>query len=252
MDVCVHEAGHALALWYLSVLFAEVRVCARMEPSLDPGDVPVPAAEGAVTGFDLVPPRRDWLALASAGDAEALARGRAATEMEMFAAYAGPCAQGRYRQWWVVRRAGEPPVRRSGRLCADTILYGGGGWGDWSLIETDVADWPEEGVAMAARARRLAEAFVRGRAAWGAIRETARRLSAELRLGWDDVAAIAARHFGRPPPVRDDWLAHWPPLALTVRGGFLPPQQGGMRAVRRVPLELARAPPLAAGGRHAP
>ena len=216
MDVCVHEAGHALAHWYVGVPFAEVHVYPGAEPPLDPGGVVMPAA---VTGFALAPPRRDWLALAAAGDATALARGRAVTEMEMFCAYAGPFAQARQPHWCTDRRPGEPPVRRARRLDVDIILFGGGGGaGDWSLVETDAADWPEEGIAMAACAYRLAGAFVRGGAAWGAIREVARRVSEERRLTWDEVAAIASGHFGRSSPSPEDWMPKWPPLAAAVRG----------------------------------
>jgi hypothetical protein len=220
MDYCVHEAGHALAHWYVGVPFSEVSVGPAGEAAVSPDSAFV--ADAMLTGFDLVPQRRNWLALAESGDASALARGRIATEMEMFCAYAGPFAQARYPQTYRVQREGERPIRRSSRLDVGTILYFGGGEADWSLIETDIADWPE-GVAMAARACRLADAFVRGRLPWAAITEVARCLSVDLRLTWGEVAAIAERHLGRPAPQRDDWLPHWPPLTAAVRGGFLPP-----------------------------
>jgi hypothetical protein len=232
MWMCIHEAGHALARWYVGLPFREV--------SIDLGSQQPPDSSGllrvaTVTGFDFVPPRRTWFALAAAGDAEALVRGRVATEMEMFAAYAGPCAQARYPMRYKDRPTGGAAVQRSRRLDVDILLHaGGGGEADWSLIEADAADWPE-GIAMAARARRLADAFVRGRAAWGAIGEVARRLSAELRLGWDDVDAAAARRFGRRSPGRNDWMPHWPPLALAVRGGFLPPGPGEAPVIRCAP-----------------
>ena len=226
MGTCIHEAGHAVAHWYVGVPFDEIRVCSRREPPLDPGDAPIPGAAGVVSGFDLVPPRRDWLARAAAGDAEALARGRAATEMEMFCAYAGPFAHARHTERYILRRAGEQPVRRYWRLDADTILHGGGGGqGDWSLIQTDIADWPE-GIAMAARVRRLVRAFVQGGTAWAAIRELSRTVSHELRLSWSDVDTIVGRHFGRLSPGPTDWLPHWPPLAMAVRAGDLPPRPG--------------------------
>ncbi len=78
---------------------------------------------------------------------------------------------------------------------------------------------------MAARARRLVRAFVGGRVAWGAITAVARRLKRQRVLAWSEVASIAGEHFGRPGPARDDWMAHWPPLALAARAGFLPPER---------------------------
>jgi hypothetical protein len=221
MAVCIHEAGHALARWYVGLPFQEVSIDLGSQQPPDSSGLPRAAA---VMGFDFVPPRRTWIGLAAAGDTEALVRGRAATEMEMFAAYAGPFAEARCRVRYKVRREGGAVLHRRRRVDVDSLLHAGGGEADWSLIEADAADWPD-GIAMAARARRLADAFVRGRAAWGAIREVARLLTVGLRLGWDDVEAVAGRHFGRrPSPGCRDWLAHWPPLALAVRGGFLPPK----------------------------
>ena len=223
MEVCVHEAGHAVAHWYVGVPFQEARIGLEVEQADGPeGPLTV---EGLVTGFEQAAPRRDWLALAEAGDATALARGRMATEMEMFCAYAGAFAEGRYATSWVCWTAGARRRRRT-RLDPDAILYVGGGQGDWALIETNAADWPE-GVAMAARARRLVHAFVRGRVAWGAIMAVARRLRQQRVLTWSDVASIAGEHFGRAGPARDDWAAHWPPLALAARAGFLPLGRGG-------------------------
>ncbi len=241
MDTCIHEAGHAVAHWYVGVPFGEIRVCSRREPPFNPEDGPIAMTAGAVSGFALVPPRRDWLARAAAGDAEALARGRAATEMEMFCAYAGPLADAGHTRRYILRRPGEQPIRRYWRLDAESILHGGGGEGDWALIETDIADWPE-GIAMAARARRLAQAFVRGRAAWDAIQELARTVSLELRLGWAEVDAIVRRHFGRPSPGPTDWMLHWPPLAMAVRAGSLPPRSDGIPPARPAPPLLPAAP----------
>ena len=221
MGLCVHEAGHAVAHWYVGVPFREVRVGLEIEQT-DDGPLPV---EGVVAGFEPAPPRRDWLALAEAGDATALARGRMAAEMEMFCAYAGALAEGRYATSCVWRIAGAPRRRRT-RLDPDAILHLGGGQGDWDLIETDAAGWPE-GVGMGASARRLVDAFVRGRVAWGAITAVARRLRRQRVLAWSEVASIAGVHFDRPGPARDDWAAHWPPLASAVRAGFLPPGRGG-------------------------
>ena len=94
----------------------------------------------------------------------------------------------------------------------------------WAPVETDVADWPE-GVEVAARARRLIHAFIGGRVAWRAITAVARRLRHQRALTWSAVASIASERFGRPGPVRDDWMAHWPPLTLAARAGFLPPER---------------------------
>jgi hypothetical protein len=80
---------------------------------------------------------------------------------------------------------------------------------------------------MGARARRLVDAFVRGRVAWGAIMAVARRLRQQRVLTWSEVASIVGGHFGRPGPAREDWAAHWPPLALAARAGFLPPARSG-------------------------
>jgi len=91
---CVHEAGHAVAHWYVGVPFREARI--GPEPGQAHGLAWPLMAAGVVTGFEPVPPRRDWLARAEAGDATALARGRMATEMEMFCAYAGAGAEGQY------------------------------------------------------------------------------------------------------------------------------------------------------------
>ncbi len=223
MEWCVHEAGHAVAHWYVGVPFEEMRI--GPEPGPAHGLEGPLMAGGVVTGFEWVPPRRDWLALAEAGDAAALDSGRMATEMEMFCAYAGPFAQARHPTSWVCRTAGAPRRRRT-RLDLDVILYGGGGEGDWALVETDAADWPE-GVVMAAGARRLVHAFVGGRAAWGAITAVARLLQRQRVLTWSEVASIAGEHFGRPGPARDDWTAHWPPLAFAARAGFLPPKRRG-------------------------
>lgn len=171
----------------------------------------------------LRPRRQDWLALATAGDATALDRGRMATEMEMFCAYAGPFAQARHVQSYLLRPPGGVPVHRRIRLDPDTILFGNGGECDWALIDTDIIDWPE-GVAMAITARRLVGAFVRGSAAWGAVLEVAQRLQRDEELTWDEVGAIASTHFGRPGPERDAWMPHWSPMASAVRAGFLPPE----------------------------
>ncbi len=223
MELCVHEAGHAVALWYVGVPFHEARIV--LEAGQAHGLEGPPMARGVVIGFEGVPPRRDWLALAEAGDATALARGRMAAETVMFCAYAGALAEGRYPTalaWWT---AG---AQRQGRtwLDPDVILYGGGGESDLAHIVAIVADWPE-GVGMAARARRLIHAFVRGRIAWGAIIAVARRLRQQWVLTWSEVASIAGEHFGRPGPARDDWIAHWPPSTLAARAGFLPPARSG-------------------------
>jgi hypothetical protein len=222
MWMCIHEAGHAMGRWYAGLPFETVFAGGPDEGRPVSGGMRMAAA---VTGFDLVAPRADWVALAERGDPGALARGRMEAEMELFAAYAGPFAEARYPRSYRIRIAGEPPIRRRERRDVNMILHAGGGEEDWSLIAMDAADWPD-GIAMAARARRLADAFVRGRVAWGAIREVARLLTVGLRLGWDDVEAVAGRHFGRPSPACRDWMAHWPPLALAVRGGFLPPEGG--------------------------
>ena len=204
MEICIHEAGHALARWYVGLPFEQVHT------------FPALGSAAAVTGFDFIPRRQEWLALAAAGDPTALVRGRALTELEMFCTYAGPFAQARQRHWCTVRQ-------RSWRCDVQSILFGGGGEGDWSLVESNAADWPEEGIAMAARACRLTAAFVRSDAAWRAIRAVARRLSVARGLTWDEVSAIASGHFGRPAPALEDWLPKWPPLASAVRGGYLPP-----------------------------
>ena len=207
MEDCVHEAGHAVAHWYVGVPFREVRI--GPEDGQAHGLAWPLMAAGVVTGFEPVPPRRDWLALAEAGDATALARGRMATEMEVLCAYAGAFAQARYPTSWVCRTAGARRRRRT-RLDPGVILFGGGGEGDLARIAADAADWPE-GVGMAARARRLAQAFVRGRKAWGAITAVARRLRQQRVLAWSEAASIAGEHFRRPGPARDDWVGHWPP-----------------------------------------
>ena len=223
MELCVHEAGHAVAQWYIGVPFREARIV--LEAGQAHGLEGPPMAGGVVIGFEPVPPRRDWLALAEAGDATARARGRMAAEMQMFCACAGAIAEGRYPTslacWTAV-------AQRQGRtwLDPDVILYGGGGESDLAHIVAIVADWPE-GVGMAARARRLVHAFVRGRVAWGAIMAVARRLRQQWVLTWSEVASIAREHFGRPGPARDDWVAHWPPSTLAARAGFLPPERSG-------------------------
>ena len=146
----------------------------------------------------------------------------------MLCAYAGPFAHARYIYSDILRKPGQPPVRQRRVLDVDTILHAGGGEGDWWLIETDAADWPE-GVAMAALSRRLAAALVRSDRAWGTIKEVAQQLRTGKRLWWDEVAAIAERHFGRPGVAREDWAPHWPPLAVAVRGGYLPGGDGSRR-----------------------
>ena len=163
--------------------------------------------------------------MAEAGDAAALARGRLAAEMEMFCVYAGACAEGRYPTSPACWTAGAERRRRT-RPDPDAILHGGGGESDFARIAAIVADWPE-GVGMAARARRLVDAFVRGRVAWGAITAVARRLQQQWVLAWSEVASIAGEHFGRPGPARDEWAAHWPPLASAARAGFLPQAPSG-------------------------
>ncbi len=221
MAFCVHEAGHAVAQWYVGVPFQEARVGREAEQA--PGLEGPLLTDGLVTGCDPVPPRRDWLALAEAGDATALTRGRMAAEMEMFCAYAGACAEGRYPNPQVWRTADAERPQRT-RLPPDVILYGGGGERDLACIAADAADWPE-GVGMAARARRLAHAFVGGRVASGAITAVARRLKRQRVVTWSEVASIAGEHFGRPGPARDDWMGHWPPLAMAARAGFLPAER---------------------------
>jgi hypothetical protein len=229
MEECLHEAGHAVAHWYVGVPFEQVSVGIKSLPN---GMLSV----GSVSGFTYVPPRKDWLALAEAGDTTALDCGRKATEMEMFCAYAGPVAQARHVHSYSFGPQGEASVRRRERLDVDTIFFGGGGDCDWNLIETDISDWPE-GVAMAATARLLACAFVRGRAAWGAILELAHRLRCDEILTWDEVGVIASMHFGRPGPERDVWMPHWAPMAAVVRAGFLPPEPDVMRVPPLLQLE---------------
>src|SRR5215218_3109094 len=110
MEACIHEAGHAVAQWYVGVPFQEVRI--GPEPGQPHGLAWPLMAGGVVPGFAGAPPRRDWLALAEAGDATALERGRMAAEMEMFCAYAGPFAQAQYPTSWVCRTDGAPRRRR--------------------------------------------------------------------------------------------------------------------------------------------
>jgi hypothetical protein len=160
MDACLHEAGHAVAHWYIGIPFEQVSVGIRSLPGS--GGM---LSAGSVSGFTFVPQREEWLALAAAGDAPR--RWTAAAWPRRWRCSAPMLGPSPRHAMSNPTCSGHRAECRSGDAHASIPTppsLDGGGDCDWALIETDIADWPE-GVAMAITARRLARAFVRGPAA---------------------------------------------------------------------------------------
>ena len=201
---CHHEAGHAVARWWLGHLSDEAVVLTIDEVR---AGITIPGrrgqqqhAEGAVNGYDLVEPGMRGQELAFR------------TEANLVEMLAGPCAEARYRRQslsWCLFEGGAVDLAEMARLRRE-------GFGDGP-----------EGEQAVARAEGIALSLVRSRKGWAAIQAVAGILLDRGRINGGDVDALCSAAYGTPYAY-DRWAGAWSPTLAQIRSGYLPP--GGHRA----------------------
>ena len=198
---CHHEAGHAVARWWLGHLSDEAVVLTVAEVR---AGVTIPGrrgrqqhAEGAVNGYDLVEPSMQGRELAFR------------TEASFVEMLAGPCAEARYR-------------RQSLSLC----LFEGGArdLAEMARLRRDGFGDGQEGEQASARAVGIALSLVRSPMGWAAVQAIAAALLDRGRIDGGDVDALCSVAYGTPYAY-DRWAEAWPPTPAQVRAGFLPAQE---------------------------
>ena len=211
---CHHEAGHAVARWWLGFHSDDVVVLTIDEAQA--GVVVVDRkgnshrCEGHAGGYDIhMPMMRERLTVMPADDPyrdDFTARAARRTEMALVELYAGAYAEARY-------------TRRPALAC-----FLAGGDGDLDAARRIAAEWFEtEDDAKAARHRAddIARALMRSPKGWAATRAVAAALLDRGRITGRDVEALCDAAYGGSLEY-DRWDTAWPPTPAQIRSGFLP------------------------------
>ena len=211
---CHHEAGHAVARWWLGFHTDDVAVLTVDEVR---GGAMLPdrrgrehRCEGLANGYDIHFPHAREQVCGSWDSADhrasfILSAGRRA-DMALVELYAGGYAEARF-------------LRRSAFAC---FLSGGGGDVDQAReIAADWFDTQADQQAAHARAETIARAFVRSPKGWAAIKAVAGALLGRGRIDGDEVDALCSAAYGAPFAY-DRWAEIWPPTAEQIRSGHLP------------------------------
>ncbi len=217
---CHHEAGHAVARWWLGFHSDDVAVLTldevragemladrrgreyRCEGLLNGYDISIPLARETLSGR--VEPDRTWFAR----------QVERRTEMALVELYAGFWAEARYR-------------RRSSLIC---VL--GGGSQDLAQAREVAAAWfdTEEACSAAhSRTERIARALARSPKAWAAVQAIAAALFDCGRIDGDEVDALSSAAYGGSLDY-DRWAEAWPPTPAQIRAGFLPVREARQAA----------------------
>ncbi len=215
-STCHHEAGHALARWWLgfdtdsAAVLSSEQVCAGVGLADHRGKTRYDL-EGMVCGHWITLPFARQIVDDSETDAAVRARiARTApirVEMALVTIYAGVYAQVAF-------------TRKS-----ETGSFAAGGLADLDDTKTIAAEWFVE-EADQDRAHRLGEclakALVRSPKGAAAIHVMAEVLYQCGDLDGAEIDELCSTAYGEPY-VYDRWAEVWPPTPAQIRSGFLPP-----------------------------
>ena len=209
---CHHEAGHALARWWLgfytdrAVVLSVEEVLART-PIVNRRGVGS-LCEGMIDGHDIHFPfaRESLDGMGKDRDRYEAQAGRR-VEMALVELYAGAYAEARHRKWSSLAcfLAGGAGDLDSARRISD----------EWFVSEADKT-------AANRRAERYAAALVRSPKGAAAIRAMADALHEHGEIDGDAIEAHCRAAYGAEPQ-HDAWADHWPPTLEQIRHGFIPP-----------------------------
>ncbi len=209
---CYHEAGHALARWWMgfhteNVVVLTVEQVRAGVTVLDRRDREH-AVEGMVNGYDIhMPLAREMVAGARDADRAWLSRQvEVRTDMALMELYAGPFAEVRFRK------------------CAALACFMFGGDQDMAQAREIAAAWFDDEVDRRAahfRADRRAAALVRSRKGWMAISALASAVFRKGEIDGDEVDALCAGVYGGEFRY-GVWDKAWPPTLEQIRDGHIP------------------------------
>lgn len=218
---CYHEAGHALARWWLGfstdnvVVLSVEQVLARAG-ILDRRGCLRFGCEGLVNGYEIIVfgERKD---LAEGYDDERRAwlvrQCEARAEMEIMSCYIGPYAEARFTK------------------CGALGCFLGGGEGDLADVQRIIEAWfdgdPDKTVRV--RADGIARSLVRSEKGWKAITVMAEALHRKGEIDGDEIDAICSEAYGQPLEY-GAWLNSWPPTPKQIRDGYIPVRPPQMQA----------------------
>ncbi len=209
---CYHEAGHAVAVWWMgyhsdrAVVLTPAEVGAGVTIAGRRGRTH--HGEGAVIGYDIAEKSSYKTArrVAEAGDDELWRCCDTRARMAMVMSYAGPIAEARFRQMrieWCFYEGGMVDLDEADRVAAEWF-----------------ADGPAA-IAASEQCERVARALVRSRKGWAAISAVAVALQERGEVDGSRIAALCAASYGAAPKL-DAWALRWPPTAEEIRSGYLP------------------------------
>ncbi len=198
---CHHEAGHAVARWWLGHLADQAVVLTMDEVR---AGVTIPGrrgreqqSEGSVVGYDLVEPHMR-------GQERAFR-----TEANFVEQLAGSYAEACYR-------------RRSVSLC---LFEGGAGdLAELARLRIETFGDDPEGQRAVMRADSISRTLVRSPMGAAAVRVVADTLLARGRINFLQIDALCSAAYGAPFAY-DRWSGAWPPTPAQVRDGYLPPAE---------------------------
>ena len=214
-STCHHEAGHALARWWLGFDTDRAAVLSVEDAKAGVGledrrGKMRYGLEGMVCGYPIHMPLARQVV---DGDTEAGARAIIARrapiriEMSLVMTYAGAFAQAAF-------------TKQSGMWS-----FVAGGQGDLDDAKTIAAEWFIEEAdqdRVHRQGERLAKALVRSPKGSAAIHAMAEVLYQCGDLDGVEIDALCSAAYGEPY-VYDRWAEAWPPTPAQIRSGFLPP-----------------------------
>ena len=212
---CHHEAGHAVARWWLGFRTDDVAVltvdAVLAGETLADRRGRAQRCEGLVNGYDIhIPTAREqmaglWDSVAHRANFVSQASRRA--EMAIVELYAGPYAETRYTK----------------RSALDRFLAGG--MGDVNAVREIAAGW-----FATEDEQKVTRAYLgRSPLGWAPLLAFPPPLLGGGRLDGDEVDTLCSATYGAPFAY-DRWAECWPPSPAQIHAGFLPAREARQAA----------------------